>query len=509
MTIEIEAKFTVPDRLVWQRLLSLEHLAGMVPAGWIRHLITDVYLDTATRALQAGGYACRLRQEDQGSRLMLKAIVRAPGAIQHRQEFEVRSVAGTDPLQPASWPAGAARDLLRTLAGEQTLQQLFIIEQERLVCRLLAGERPAIELSLDRSRIGSGPPLLELEAELLPAGQESELERLVRVLVEEWGLVPQAQSKYERGLARLALLTRAYPDIKTCDPMSEAGRKILQLQLERMLANEAGTRAGADIEALHDMRVATRRMRAALRVSAPYFEPAVIRPLRKGLKRIGRALGAVRDLDVFVEKAHRYRDSLPHEQLHTLDALLAACDERRDRARTQMLFYLDSERYLRFITQMGHFVATPGAGIASPPAGKPTPFLVQHVAPRLIYTRYEEVRAYGPHMVGASLELLHALRVDFKRLRYALEFFSPVLGAQARPVIDETKIIQDHLGDLNDAAVAIRLLDELGLHAPGVLEYRHFRLAEMNHLRQNWPAAWARFERPEIRHHLAQAVAAL
>jgi CHAD domain-containing protein len=189
--------------------------------------------------------------------------------------------------------------------------------------------------------------------------------------------------------------------------------------------------------------------------------------------------------------------------------LLAAGDERRERARAQLLFYLDSERYLRFITRMGHFVATPDVGTTPIPAGKPTPFLVQHVAPRLIYTRYEAVRAYGPQMTDASPELLHALRVDLKRLRYTLEFFRPVLGTPVNQVIEETKIIQDHLGDLNDAVVALRLLDELGLPAAGVLDYRHFRQAEMARLHKSWPAAWARFERPELRQHLAQAIAVL
>src|SRR5690606_30776478 len=88
------------------------------------------------------------------------------------------------------------------------------------------------------------------------------------------------------------------PGVEPDDPMSEAGRKILRFHFRRMLRQESGARQGDDPEAVHDMRVATRRLRAALRVFGPYYDPGVIHPLDRGLRRAGRALGAVRDLDV-------------------------------------------------------------------------------------------------------------------------------------------------------------------------------------------------------------------
>ena len=101
------------------------------------------------------------------------------------------------------------------------------------------------------------------------------------------------------------------PGVLPDDPMSEAGRKVLRFHFERMLAHEPGTRLGEDIEELHDMRVATRRMRSAFGVFSPYFDPDALQPFFKGLRRTGRALGGVRDLDVFMEKAQRYRNMLP------------------------------------------------------------------------------------------------------------------------------------------------------------------------------------------------------
>ncbi len=97
--------------------------------------------------------------------------------------------------------------------------------------------------------------------------------------------------------------TPVVPPMQSDEAMSEAGRKAMYTHFLKMLANEAGTRLGEDIEALHDMRVSTRRMRAAYRIFADYFTEKAIAPFNKGLRRTGAMLGAVRDLDVLLENA--------------------------------------------------------------------------------------------------------------------------------------------------------------------------------------------------------------
>jgi CHAD domain-containing protein len=302
-------------------------------------------------------------------------------------------------------------------------------------------------------------------------------------------------------------------EILADDPMSEAGRKILRLHFERMLAHEAGTRLGEDIEELHDMRVATRRMRAAFRVFNPFFTPKAIKPHLKGLKRTGWALGPVRDLDVFEDNASRYLATLPPERAGELAALLATWQTERQAARERMLAYLDSQRYTRFVKRFGRFLRTRNAGARPAPVGQPIPYQVQHIAPRLLYTRFEAVRAYEPLLDSASIELLHALRIDFKQLRYALEFFRSVLGREARMVIQEVKAMQDHLGDLNDADVAVRLLIEYLQRSPdsdeGLVTYLRDRERERARLLDTFPTAWEHYNRPKVSRNLALAIAAL
>jgi CHAD domain-containing protein len=289
-----------------------------------------------------------------------------------------------------------------------------------------------------------------------------------------------------------------------------------------MVRHEEGTRSGEDIEELHDMRVATRRMRAAFEVFAGGFKPKAIDPYLKGLRATGRALGRVRDLDVFMEKARQYLESLPEEARGGLDPLLEAWRKEREKGRGEMLAHLNSEDYTVFKRRFLVFLTTPGEGASR--AVPPTPQLVREVLPVLVYTRLGAVRAFAPVLDSATLDQLHALRIEFKKLRYTLEFFREVLGGEARGLIEEIKALQDHLGDLNDADVACQILrdfldewenrqlmvpiDEREDPEP-IVAYLATRHAERHRLVVTFREAWARFDRPEVRARFAAAVAVL
>ena len=153
--------------------------------------------------------------------------------------------------------------------------------------------------------------------------------------------------------------------------MAEAAVKTLAFHLERMLEREEGTRLGEDSEELHVMRVSTRRMRMALRVFDEYLDPETMRPVLKGLRRTGRVLGAVRDLDVFQEKTQDYLDGLPAERAGDVDGLLAACRAERDKQREHLVEYLDGDRYRRFVEQFRELLARPLARRSRPADRRP------------------------------------------------------------------------------------------------------------------------------------------
>ncbi len=312
--------------------------------------------------------------------------------------------------------------------------------------------------------------------------------------------------------------------IKPDDAMAEAGRKVMQFHFAHMLSHERGTRLGEDIEELHDMRVATRRMRAAFEVFGPFFRPKVIKAHLKGLRVAGRSLGRVRDLDVFIEKARSYLVTLPEAERPGLEPLMSTWQHDRAVERDKLETYLDSEKYQQFKLGFNEFVSTPGAGSLVDLQQQPAPFQVRHHAPVLIYTRLAEVRANEAIVANAAIEQLHILRIAFKKLRYTLEFFQEVLGGQVKPVIQEIKTMQDHLGNLNDANVACTLLREFvetwearQINLPlqerqnpqPVVTYLAAKHTELHRLIVTFPEAWSRFNRPDLIEKISQAVSVL
>jgi CHAD domain-containing protein len=321
-----------------------------------------------------------------------------------------------------------------------------------------------------------------------------------------------------------ATTSQAGPGVQPDDSLAEAGRKVWRYQFAQMMLHEQGTLLGEDIEELHDMRVATRRMRAAFEVFSNAFLPKALKKHLKGLRQTGRTLGRVRDLDVFIDKARRYQETLPEEQRPDLEPLLKAWGDSREAAREEMVAYLQSSRYMAFKEKFYRFASTPGAGVPPSPGDMPVPNLVRDAAPALIYARLAGVRAFDAILNQASLEQFHALRIEFKKLRYTLEYFREVLGEDSKSVINEIKGLQDHLGDLNDANVASGILrdfltqwDSLQAQKPvadrhnpePVLAYMSYQYAERQRLMLSFKDAWAHFNRPELRENLAKAVSVL
>ncbi|MBN1661192.1 MAG: CHAD domain-containing protein [Anaerolineae bacterium] len=539
--MEVEAKLRVPDEETFQRLLEINSLAGLplwpVPPVDVR----DCYFDTADGDLWAAGVACRVRTEGSRSFGTIKGLGDAEGAIHRRIEYEVEL---EQAFSPTRWPASEAQALVESLSRGKPLHPLFHLKQERH--RRVAREtspatgRAVAELSLDRVEVCEGETTidryLEVEAELLPDGSVEELDRLVRHLADEWALNPEPRSKFERALAlfhpwwveREGVSTRggaaapfptraataARAEIELDDLMSEAGRKTMRQQFQKMLANEPGTRLGEDPEALHDMRVATRRMRAAFRVFGDYYEQNEIEGYKRGLRDTGRALGPVRDLDVFIEKVQAYLETMGPDAQGSLDRLLLTLARKREAARTGMLAYLDGAPYARFKEEFGLFCETEGMDSrpVAADAAEIAPHRVHDVAPVVIYKRLAVVRAYDERVRShsASLKQLHALRIACKRLRYTLEFFQAVLGPDVKKVIQEIVKMQDHLGAIQDVVVARELLQKVLVEQgpdPGIEQYLNYRAAEMGQLLATVGEAWLGLNNPEFDRMVAQTVA--
>jgi CHAD domain-containing protein/predicted phosphodiesterase len=220
-------------------------------------------------------------------------------------------------------------------------------------------------------------------------------------------------------------------------------------------------RAGRDAEALHDLRVATRRLRAALGLLESDGVPEA-RPWRRELRRVTRALGEARDLDVRIDFLRRFAARLRGSSGAGLRPLLAGLRRRRasaqrdvDVALRRLLVRGTLEEILRRAGTWAEGAAGDGAAVATdrrPPA-TPGP------AGRALLDRLHAVRALGPFVFRAEAAARHhRLRIAAKRLRYAMEALRPLFGAPLEERLAEVKALQGILGALHDCDVWIASL---------------------------------------------------
>jgi triphosphatase len=358
----------------------------------------------------------------------------------------------------------------------------------------------------------------EVEVELLPGQDEALLAALSTSLSKRRGLRPAAASKFERalGLAHSSIIVagESIDQLRPQLTMGDGCRLIWRQQLAQLLLNEAGVRADDDIEYVHAMRVAVRRIRTALRFFGRFFRPKIIRPFRRALQTTGRLLGTVRDRDVALARLAKHGRQVENGQPNAFESFGKEWREEREQAFRELIAWLDSDDYRRFISRFARFCAQSGKGLRRvdrKDAGAQRPHQVRHVLPVVIIKRYSQVRAFESLFgAGQSLspQMLHELRIQCKFLRYILEFAQPLLGAGAARFITLLKELQDQLGTLNDAVVSQSLLAEKGTpEATAAAEsYHASQQVVIDQLQLDVAAALADLFSPATRRLVTQAV---
>jgi len=283
--------------------------------------------------------------------------------------------------------------------------------------------------------------------------------------------------------------------ITPSDSLPEAGRKALWGYFREMVEAEPAAHAGDDIEGVHKMRVATRRLRSVYRSLGDYLPPSYQGKLARMLRRTARILGDVRDLDVFMERTQGYIQEQLAADPEPLADLLRHLNTEHTVARANLLTWLDAPAFHDFLAA---YVA-----VLTPPAttehlrqrrrGVPLRYLVGEQLPILLYERYNAVWGYAAVLPSDDFALLHSLRIEVKRLRYLVDSFADVLTAEAGAVLTaQTKLLQGHLGDLNDAVGAARRLEALPTDAD-TRAYAELCHAQAAALHAGFPPLWDDF----------------
>jgi CHAD domain-containing protein len=326
----------------------------------------------------------------------------------------------------------------------------------------------------------------------------------------------QEQSQPEPSLPD-SLQAHVQP-IDPTDLMAEAGRKALLNDFIKTLSHEAGSRLGEDPEEVHDMRVGMRRMRSTLRLLGAYYKSKSIDPYLGEMRKLGEALGTVRDLDVMIAELQDYQGKLEDSGKADLQPALDQMDKERTKARKDLIRLLDKGNYRRFVEDFSAFLIKPGKGALPVDVEDIHPYQVRHLLPELLYQHLAAVKAYDTALDKADVVTLHALRIEFKRLRYAVTIFSDVLGSGINDFIEELKTIQDHLGKIADIRAAKDRLkslsddldkDKQAQTVAALQQYVDHLDEEQKTLKEGFGEVWKHFNTKTVQRQLSNAVASL
>ncbi len=230
----------------------------------------------------------------------------------------------------------------------------------------------------------------------------------------------------------------------------EATCEILKCLHDVIRQNEVGIRADWDTEFLHDFRVAIRRTRSALSQIKGVLPEDAVAHFKDKFRKLGRSTNRLRDLDVYLLEEETYRAMLPQSLQPGLDAVFSRLKNERQRALSDMVQVLDAPAYRDLMNSWAAFLPSEQSRVGTDPA---VPAIA--LARKIIFKRFKQVLKRG-RAIGDDTpdEALHNLRIDCKKLRYLLEFFTSFFPKdKIDKLIGYMKKSQDNLGDFNDLSV--------------------------------------------------------
>jgi CHAD domain-containing protein len=436
--------------------------------------LTSTYYDTAGRRLLRAGITLRRRVESRAGVWQLKLP-----SEEGRYALAERGGPGRPPaaflaLLPALLRRGAA---LEPAAKLRTTRAGVVV-----------GDRAnRIEVVVDTVSVLDGTRtvsrFVEVEAEVI-TGDGAELPAIGKALRAAGARRGAGGPKVRRVLA--ADLPPPLP--ADGDPLAGL-RRLLSTQYDVILANDPGVRLGRDIEALHQLRVATRRSRALLRAGRGLVVPGWADPLRAELKWIGGLLGPVRDLDVLLEHLDAEASSLEDgDDARAFRRLRRRLAQEREQARSALLDGMGTERYFRLLDTLEGSADAPGTG---------EPVALDAIAAEEFARLRKAARALPKH---PSDDELHRIRIETKHARYAAELAEPALKKAGSRFIARAKTLQDVIGEHQDACVAEARIRALAAGGGGATGLAAGRLVERQQQRKRaarraYPDAWRRLER--------------
>jgi len=460
MSIETELKLAILPENV-EKLIQhplLHKAAHSKPA----QRLYSTYFDTPNHALLQQGIGCRIRRVGKKRIQTLKTAGFGLGGLHQRQEWETNVESDVPNLEVI--PEGVLPN--RIISRFHQIEPLFITDFQRTIWYVTEGENQ-VEVALDQGHIKtqtSSTDLSEVELEL-KSGDPHILYQIALELQKTIPLTIENHSKAARGYA---LHTPYSPVYHKAPPVELIASMTVEASLSTILwhcighlnANEDMVLHGDDIEGVHQMRVALRRLRSCLSLYKEVLPEMRNSELWQELKWISAVLGIARDWDVFNLSLQEMQTQtfgqavLEDLQVIVMNARISAYHLTREAIR--------SPRYSRLLLLLGEWIT--GRGWRQNLDNSIITQLEQPVigfANRILQTQYAYVCKRGKQLHQLDATKLHEFRIAIKKIGYGSRFFSDLYPAKdVKRYVKKLVQLQDELGILNDASVATRLLNE-------------------------------------------------
>ncbi len=496
--LEVDPDFALPD---------LPTAVGAVERRSEQHLRT-AYFDTREFRLWRRGITFRHRMgEESGTGTW---TLKLPGSSEG-QLLDRTELTWTGPR--LSVPDEAARVLLG-ITRRSPLSQIveLVTTRRRLILHDPAG-MPRAEIDDDTVTVVGGTrtglQFRQIELEIGDGGQDL-VGPVTKALMKAG-----ARSGGEQKLAMAVDLPepsqgRAEVRLDRASPVGDVVRFSIASALDRLLDNDYLLRldpADPPVEAVHQARVATRRLRSELKLLEAALADDWVRHVRDELRWLGTALGRVRDIDVLAPVLEGDGDGSPFDREGRRELRSTLGEQRKAHSRALAVSLADS-RYLTLLDQLDRAARRPpfedqGSGKSSRPPLSYWP--ASAILPKLVRRRWKALRK-GVRKGGRSPSdrELHRMRIRSKEVRYAGETAIPVIGKPARRTARAAEAAQTVLGDHHDAVGAEEWLRSRAMQGPPAASYSAGRLAAeqarlQRKLRQRWLSVWRRLDRKKLR----------
>ncbi|HWD09883.1 MAG TPA: CYTH and CHAD domain-containing protein [Actinomycetota bacterium] len=486
---EREVKLSAPAGFRWPQFGAE---TALVATPLDRKSFTTVYFDTAD--LRLARWACSLRYRasagSPGVWTLKLPPAGAEGPLLVRGEYEFEG----DATKP---PAAALALVTAYVRGAET-KPVARLRTTRHPVRLDSTDGEAVaEMVLDEVSVLEGRRLVErfreVEVELAPQTSEETLSVILEALRVAGAVPTDPIPKYARALG-----TRAWAppevivgDLSTTATGGQLVRRAIAASVDRYLRQEPGVRLGEDPEAVHQARVATRRLRSDLRTFASLIEPGWATELGDRLRWLAGLLGAARDADVLLARLRGRAETLPEEERPAGAKLVAELGVDQEEAHAALLAGIDGERYLGVVQALVDAARGPHL---LPESHR----LAEEVVIGLLRRPWRKLRRQVSSLSDPTPDAeLHKVRIRAKRCRYAAEAVAPVLGRKAVKLARAAAGLQDVLGEHQDAVVAGAVLRERGVGAEPEVAFAAGELAGLERAaasaaRAEWQPAYRR-----------------